>query len=108
MFNTANILLTHHCNLYCKHCYMNANNKTKEAFEEIYKKTIKTIKQLKEMGVNKVLLSGGECTTFPYLKEVIEYCKKEKIEVIIFTNAINIPDSIINLVNKMKLILFIY
>ena len=100
MFNTANILLTHHCNLYCKHCYMNANNKNPEDAKEIFNKTIKTINKLKKIGINKVLLSGGECTTFPYLKEVINYCQKENIEVTIFTNAISIPKDIIKLVNN--------
>ncbi len=100
MFNTANILLTHHCNLYCKHCYMNANNKTPEDSNSILKNTIEVIKKLKSFGIQKVLLSGGECTTFPHLKEVIEYCQKEKIEVTLFTNAISIPDSIISLVDN--------
>ena len=100
MFNTANILLTHHCNLYCKHCYMNANNKTKENHKEILNTTINTIKKLKKMGIKNILLSGGECTIFPYLKEVIDYCHQENLNVTIFTNAISIPTDIINSVDN--------
>ena len=45
MINRANIILTHNCNLRCKHCYIDAKH-CKENYEEIFNKAKKIIESL--------------------------------------------------------------
>lgn len=86
--NKVNIIITHKCNLMCKHCYMNAGNKECENYKLIFKNFKSTIKILKGLGVNEIMLTGGECTISPIFFEILDYCKKSNIKISIFTNGV--------------------
>ena len=71
------IEITKRCNLNCLHCYVGGNQKVD--LEETYIK--KTIEQANEMGVNRLVLTGGE----PLLnKNVFTYAQ--------YATKIGIPD----------------
>lgn len=95
--NRINFIITHKCNLMCKHCYMNAGNKDIEDKEALFKRFIKVIKRLK---VNEIMLTGGECTISPIFYKILDYCKKEKIKVTVFTNGISFNKKILEYVDN--------
>lgn len=86
--NKVNIIITHKCNLRCKHCYMNAGNNDYENYEIMLYNFKNTIHELQKLGTKEVMLTGGECTTSPILFEILDYCKKTDIKTSIFTNGI--------------------
>lgn len=102
MINKAKIILTHNCNLKCKHCYLDAKN-NKEDFKRNFELAKKLIDQLKKDNINDVMFTGGECMVFPYLKELIEYAKKKNMKVSIFTNGMIFDKEIVNLVDYINI-----
>ncbi len=64
------------CNMKCKHCYIPKNTFTMEKdFLEI--KKIKTVlKQIKDMNVKMIYLTGGEPTIHPDFNQIIRLCLK--------------------------------
>ena len=102
MINKANIILTHNCNLRCKHCYIDAKS-CKENYKEIYEKTKLLIDKLKKDKINNIMFTGGECMIFPYLKELITYAKELKMKTTIFTNGMIFDKEIFNLVDSINI-----
>ncbi len=64
------------CNMKCKHCYIPKNSFTMEKdFLEI--KKIKTaLKQIKDLNVKMIYLTGGEPTIHPDFNQIIRLCLK--------------------------------
>lgn len=87
MNNKVNIIITHRCNLLCKHCYMNAGNNIKENEEEILNRFNKLLQFLKNNNINEVMLTGGECSISPNFPKIIKLCENNNIKVGIFTNG---------------------
>lgn len=87
MIPQANIIITHRCNLLCKHCYMNANNKQKEDEDLIKEDVFGIIDKLSELNTNKIMITGGECTLNKYLLDILKYIKSKNIKTSIFTNG---------------------
>lgn len=76
--NKINIIITHKCNLMCKHCYMNAGNMDFEETNIIFSKFKCVIQKIKEMGVKEIMLTGGECTISPIFLKCWNTVKKIK------------------------------
>lgn len=102
MINRANIILTHNCNLRCKHCYIDAKH-CKENYEEIFNKAKKIIESLENTSINNVMFTGGECMIFPYLKDLIVYAKSIGLLVTIFTNGMIFDKEIFDLVDYVNI-----
>ncbi|MPQ45048.1 radical SAM/SPASM domain-containing protein [Clostridium tarantellae] len=68
----VSVEITDYCNFQCKHCYVDASPMERKVVE--YDKLIKLFKILKENGVKVVELTGGECTTHPQFKEILNFC----------------------------------
>ena len=79
--NKVNIIITHKCNLMCKHCYMNAGNKEIENCDIIFNKFKNIVLKIKAMNINEIMITGGECTISPVFLKMLEYCKENKIGV---------------------------
>lgn len=88
MINKVNIIVTHKCNLNCKHCYMALQNQKQLDDNTIYLKTIKTIDMLVKQGIKEIMFTGGEVFTFKYIKNVLKYSKEKGIKNIVFTNGL--------------------
>ena len=101
--NRVNMIITHRCNLRCKHCYMNADICNKEDSLKIFDLFKNTINKLKEIGINEIMITGGECSIFPYIIEMLEYCINNDISVIMFTNGIDFNRDITKYVDKYYL-----
>ncbi len=98
--NKVNIIITHKCNLMCKHCYMNAGNKEFEDCDIIFDKFKNTIQKIKAMNINEVMLTGGECTISPLFLKMLQYCKENEIKPSIFTNGFAFNHEILNYVDS--------
>ena len=96
--NKVNIIITHKCNLMCKHCYMNAGNKEFEDCNVIFAKFKNTIQKIKAMNINEVMLTGGECTISPLFLKMLQYCKENEVKPSIFTNGFAFNHEILNYV----------
>ena len=92
------MVLSHKCNYNCNHCYDKQKNDLFDT-EHIYNKAKNLLKKLKNMGLKEVLFSGGECTLFPKIHELIDYSNKLNILPSIFTNGSS-QDA--DLFNKLK------
>lgn len=101
--NKVNIILTHCCNLNCKHCYMNASHNNNEDFENVFFNTKQLLFKLYDNGINEVMFTGGECTIFPKLVELINYAKEIGFKVEIFTNGMILNKEMLNLVDACYL-----
>ena len=88
MINRVNIIVTHKCNLNCKHCYMDLQNQKQLTDDEVYMKTLKIIDILSDNNINEIMYTGGEIFTFKYAENILEYSKKKGIKNIIFTNGL--------------------
>ena len=85
--------ITSRCNLSCKHCraaYNNSRNTTSIQSLENY---MRVIQDFGENEVYKVGITGGEPFLHPYLPELISACKREHLDIILYTNATLIGSS---------------
>ena len=95
MANLGYIQLIRKCNQACLFCSNPDNEKIKD-IKEVYK----NIDKLISLGYQGVILTGGEPTLYPYLKEAIEYACQKKIDVRMITNGQKICD--FNFLKKLK------
>lgn len=102
MINRANIILTHNCNLRCKHCYIDAKY-CNEDKNKVFNETKKLLDKLLSEGINNVMFTGGECMIFPYIKELVAYAKKIGMSVTIFTNGMIFDKEIFDMVDHINL-----
>jgi len=83
---TFGLELSKKCNLRCIYCYANAGEKAEN--ELTLKETLDAIKQAYMLGARKFgIIGGGETLLYPHLFEVIDFIKKLKASVTVFTNA---------------------
>ena len=78
----ANISLTSHCNLLCKHCGAIDSN-----YEMALDDIIYIIDRLAGYGVNHIIFSGGEPFCRKDIFEILDKCEKMKIIFAILTNG---------------------
>ncbi len=97
--NKVNIIITHKCNLMCKHCYMNAGNKEIENCDIIFNKFKNIVLKIKAMNINEIMITGGECTISPVFLKMLEYCKENKMKPSIFTNGFVFNSKILDYVD---------
>ena len=100
--NRANIIITNNCNLRCLHCYLDAKSKC-ENYKENYNIARDLIRKLHNDGINNIMFTGGECMTFPYLKELISFAKSLNMIVTIFTNGMIFNSEIFDIVDYVNL-----
>ena len=82
--------LTYACNLKCVHCY---NPKHISSVQINLNKMKEVIDQARELGVFKIIFSGGECTLDKDFVEIVEYARSKHLSVEIFTNGQTLYDN---------------
>ncbi len=103
MIKRANIIITHKCNLNCKHCYMDLLHQKQLNDDEIYARTKKVVSMLKQQGIMEIMFTGGEIFTFKYIKEILEYSKSLGIKNIIFTNGLAFDNRCLDYVEQVNI-----
>jgi len=77
---------TNACNLKCKHCYQSAS--TPLPTELSYEEKMRILRELDEMGIPLIALSGGEPAIHPHFIDVIREGAKRGIYMAVATNGI--------------------
>lgn len=87
---------TKKCNLNCVHCFTKENNPKNEMnfFERI-----SMLDQMYNLGVNEILIGGGEPFSQKDFPDFVEEAMKREIVTKVFTNGLLIDD---NLIDRMK------
>jgi len=102
MINRINLILTHKCNLNCKHCYMSLHNMKQESDEIILKNAKKLIKKLQKLGIDEIMFTGGEVFSFKYIRKLLEFSKSLNIKNIVFTNALSFDYSTLEYIDQVN------
>ena len=90
--------LTNYCPLDCMHCYLG-----KKENSYVSKKDLQMIlKDIADLGVHYVQLTGGEVLTYPHLEYAIDYLIKNHIQVNISTSGIICNDEVLRILSKIK------
>lgn len=95
----ANVILTHNCNLCCKHCYLSEKLSVKDDVN-ISTSWGKILEIAPRLNIDKFNFTGGEVTTSHYVGNVVDSCRQNNYAISIFTNGINIPKRIIKECNE--------
>lgn len=97
--------LTYRCNERCVHCFNPGashveGDKSFRKVEELdTQKIIQTLSDMKQLGVFRLLLTGGEIFLRKDLFEILEHVRKERFSFTIFTNGTLIKE---NQIKKLK------
>lgn len=77
--------ITNACNLNCIHCYNDSGHKIRDelTLTEFYK----VINEMKNLGVLRITLSGGEPLLHPQFFEIAQYIRDKGLELGLFTNG---------------------
>ncbi|MBQ7136567.1 MAG: radical SAM protein [Bacilli bacterium] len=103
MINRVNLIITHKCNLNCKHCYMDLLNQKQLNDDAIYEKTISVVDLLKKEGITEIMFTGGEIFTFSNIKNILMYSKEKGFKNIIFTNALNFDYDCLDYIDQVNI-----
>jgi len=93
---------TDNCNIHCKGCYSFNKYRNKKNLDLSVDAFLDSVRQLKNYGLNKVIISGGEPTLRDDLEILLKALKEDlSLEyVCLITNGINFPQKLINIVKK--------
>ncbi len=101
--------ITQQCNCRCVHCYEgNTHIKCKDALSLSEWKNV--IEQIKDCGVKRVVIIGGEPCIHPEIDEIAKSVSSANINVTIFTNGTYITESLKNIIisNNIKMKFSLY
>ena len=83
------IEITNRCNLACSHCYVDK----RDLRDMEYSQAVSLIDQGDSMGVNRVVLTGGEPLLYPKLFDLASHARQSGIpELVLLTNGILITE----------------
>lgn len=93
------IELTSKCNERCIHCYIPHEDKLYNIDDNLY---YSVIKQLKDIGIISISLSGGEPMLHPNFLEFLKYAQDSDFYVKVFTNLTLLNEEIIKLMQNNR------
>lgn len=91
---------TTQCNMNCKHCFTKKSNIGDEL---TFAEKCNMIDQMKALGINEILVGGGEPFIRDDFLDFLEYSLKQGISTKVFTNGVLLDDRICKALSKMKL-----
>lgn len=103
MLTRVNMIITHKCNLNCKHCYMDLSKRKQKTDNETLMMVKNLIEQLYILGTKEIMFTGGEVFTFKYIKEILEYSKSKGIKNIVFTNGLDVDYTCLDLIDQVNI-----
>lgn len=93
--------ITYKCNLRCKHCFTESGVQKK--LELTLKEKFNLINQIKELGIQKISIAGGEPFCSEDIYFFIEECNRNNISVSITTNGTIFNEEVILKLNELKI-----
>lgn len=95
--------ITQTCNLRCVHCY-EGNCHVSATHTLTTQEWLNVIDQLKEEGVQRVVVIGGEPCCFKDVKTILEYLAQYNISTTLFSNGTLFNDSLIELMAQHNIL----
>jgi len=84
--------LSYACNMKCQHCYARTRSRSLSlTFGEV----TKIVDKLKELFTCNIILGHGEPFLYPQIFEVLDYIKKQGMNVVVMTNGLLVTNKII-------------
>ncbi len=103
-YNRLRIEITGRCNLLCKYCYNEKFNSNKISNKELSLKEIKKlIDEGIQLGIENVLLIGGEPFLHPDIIQILDYIKKNGLSLSITSNGTIITEKVMNKLKESKI-----
>jgi MoaA/NifB/PqqE/SkfB family radical SAM enzyme len=108
---TLTLELLRKCPNACQHCSTSSSPKANDFIP--FQSVIKLIDDALELGLKRVILSGGEPLLYYSLMELLDYLKSKKIEIVIYTsgsivdlddNPISVPFDLIKKINDIGIV----
>ncbi len=98
-FKSMYFEVTHFCNQFCQHCFLDSSNKHK--LKELDTVSIKKIlDNFKEQGGESVFLTGGEPFARDDIFEIFDHCEGQKISFMTSSNGILLNEEKIRKLSK--------
>lgn len=99
--NTVWYEVTQSCNMKCLHCYEGGEHKPGKDLLTLHDwKNI--THQLKEIGIGRVIVIGGEPTLYKHIEELLVFLHREEIKTTLFTNTYPINNELMNTILKTR------
>jgi len=95
--------LTNRCNLNCSYCYASANERIKINEELKTEELFNLLEEFSEIGILKVLFSGGEPLLRKDIEEIILLSRNFPFAIILTTNGTLISEEIAKVIKKAKI-----
>lgn len=93
--------ITYLCNLRCKHCFTNSGKANSD--ELSLEEKLKLVDYMKELGIPRVSIAGGEPFACKDLFEFVKKCNENNIGVSISTNGTFFDKETINKINQLDI-----
>ena len=91
--------ITLQCDLQCIHCYAEAGSR-KDALST--QKWLKGLQKIRQAGVAKIVLTGGDPPAHPDFFEILRFCAQTFLIVDIATNGYRISEEMVRKISKIK------
>lgn len=92
--------ITNTCNLTCKHCM---NKSGKDSYPGMpLENVLELIKEMYDIGVRSLYISGGEPLTYPDIDRVLYFCAKKGFKLSMATNGVLVPEHLDAIVACVK------
>ncbi len=101
-----NYYVTYRCNAYCEFCHFAEHGKFKNTPHADLSDFKNNVKQLADLGVKFIDLTGGEPLLNPHIAEMAEYARSFKMQTSITTNTLLYPKFAEALKGKVNLLHF--
>jgi radical SAM protein with 4Fe4S-binding SPASM domain len=95
--------LTYHCNLRCKHCYVDESLRRNGHGELTTQEWLDVLDQLVDMGTLFLLFTGGEVLTRPDFFDILSAAKERHFQVDVLTNCTLLDDGALTNFQELKL-----
>lgn len=100
--HTLHLELTSRCNERCIHCYI--PNEIKGSGTDFPKeKLLSLIDEFHQMGGLQVTLSGGEALLYKDIEEVLRHCRKNDLQIVLFSNLTSLTDKQISVLKDVNI-----
>lgn len=100
--HTLHLELTSRCNERCIHCYI--PNEIKGSGTDFPKeKLLSLIDEFHQMGGLQITLSGGEALLYKDIEEVLRHCRKNDLQIVLFSNLTSLTDKQINVLKEVNI-----
>jgi MoaA/NifB/PqqE/SkfB family radical SAM enzyme len=106
MLLLCNYYVTYRCNAYCEFCHFGDHNQFKDTPYASLNDFKSNIKQLAELGVKFIDLTGGEPLLHKEIHLMAEFAKKLKMQTSITSNSLLYPKFAEKLISKIDLLHF--